>query len=1022
MTHHAMVTIAAEIAVDQIDATAARIASLGNPARPEIAERLSKLQGEDGLHFMSLHAFHPVDAPRPFGHIVLEFSADGEDDAALGRIANAIGPELASIFAAARDWTDGDVRAYLAAHVVKSGFGWNRLAGLPFAGTPGMSVGRIRREALLAARLRELALGQTESGIPALRRLQLIRDEIGKNGKLDWALGTPEALPVAPTNTPLQTVGPLLRSFLRTYLWPLALPAVLVLIYGLHLGWRESGALWPADASLPGKFWAVAAGVWTALRWALGALLAFAVPLLIIAGALYASLRRKEATDWTSDLAPERKTLKAILANENQGEQNHMVSITVLKPGLTRKVTIRLAFWIIGQLAGILFKPGRLGEIETIHFARWVQLPGTRDLLFFSNYGGSWESYLEDFITRAHNGLTGVWSNTVGFPRSKNLFQDGATDGERFKRYARHSMVPTAFWFSAYPELTTAHIRTNAVLRRGLAVAMTEQEAALWLAQFGSTERPVAKLETTEIQSIVFGGLGFKPFGALVVADLSDDIVKAKAWLAAIRPLVAFGDGRRLENPAVVTLALGPAALAKLGLPDAALQTFPPAFLDGMGDQSRLRMIGDDPSTWRDWRTGAPYDAALLVYGTQQKDVDALLVQVRAICSKHGVAIALERPLDEIPADRRERKEPFGFVDGTSQPVIRGTYRSLRNGDPLHLVEPGEFILGYPDNRANMPPTPELAALHDAGNLLPTIAPGLPAFASSTVAMPRDIGRNGSFLVIRQLEQDVGAFDAYCRAEARRLSSRITGPYSIDAHLIGAKMIGRWKDGSSLVRNPNIAYSEAGDDWQKKTQRTGSNPYGRSQIAAAPASPSRAMAKAVATSAARTSGGRMSARAEQVARRAFDAEDNDFLFGAEDPEGLRCPLGAHIRRANPRESFDPGSAEQLAISNRHRILRVGRSYTAMKGGARGLMFMCLNADIERQFEFVQQTWMRNASFHGLSCERDPLSIKPGDMASGYTIPTRDGPVGLSPMKQFVTTRGGGYFFLPGRSFMTFLSR
>ena len=100
--------------------------------------------------------------------------------------------------------------------------------------------------------------------------------------------------------------------------------------------------------------------------------------------------------------------------------------------------------------------------------------------------------------------------------------------------------------------------------------------------------------------------------------------------------------------------------------------------------------------------------------------------------------------------------------------------------------------------------------------------------------------------------------------------------------------------------------------------------------------------------------------------------DNDFLFGTEDPEALRCPFGAHIRRANPRDSFDPGSNDQIAITNRHRIMRVGRVYQEKAGEKPGLLFMCLNGDIERQFEFVQQTWLMSPSFHGLSCEKDPV--------------------------------------------------
>jgi hypothetical protein len=146
--------------------------------------------------------------------------------------------------------------------------------------------------------------------------------------------------------------------------------------------------------------------------------------------------------------------------------------------------------------------------------------------------------------------------------------------------------------------------------------------------------------------------------------------------------------------------------------------------------------------------------------------------------------------------------------------------------------------------------------------------------------------------------------------------------------------------------------------------------------------------------------------------------DNDFLFGAEDPEALRCPLGAHIRRANPRDSFDPGSNEQIAISNRHRIMRVGRQYE--DGDKKGLLFMCLNGDIERQFEFIQQTWLMSPSFPGLSCEKDPVLGDGEKGACGFTIPSRDGPLTLSPMPAFVTTKGGGYFFMPGKRLIEYL--
>jgi deferrochelatase/peroxidase EfeB len=162
------------------------------------------------------------------------------------------------------------------------------------------------------------------------------------------------------------------------------------------------------------------------------------------------------------------------------------------------------------------------------------------------------------------------------------------------------------------------------------------------------------------------------------------------------------------------------------------------------------------------------------------------------------------------------------------------------------------------------------------------------------------------------------------------------------------------------------------------------------------------------------------ARSIQRPVKAVEHDDNDFLFGTEDPEALRCPFGAHIRRANPRDSLDPGSQDQIDISNRHRIIRVGRQYVPENGQKPGLLFMCLNGDIERQFEFVQQTWLMSPSFHGLSHEKDALIGDGKDNDSGFTIASRDGPLRLQQVPQVVTTRGGGYFFLPGKRLIDYL--
>jgi Dyp-type peroxidase family len=149
---------------------------------------------------------------------------------------------------------------------------------------------------------------------------------------------------------------------------------------------------------------------------------------------------------------------------------------------------------------------------------------------------------------------------------------------------------------------------------------------------------------------------------------------------------------------------------------------------------------------------------------------------------------------------------------------------------------------------------------------------------------------------------------------------------------------------------------------------------------------------------------------------------NDFAYHATDQLGLRCPIGAHLRRAHPRDSLDPnpGSSTSVAIDRRHRLLRRGRLYgprldrdAALAGGddrERGLHFMCLCASVSRQFEFIQHTWVNNPRFDGLYEDADPLI---GPSGRAFTIQARPARRRLTDLPAFVRVRGGGYFFLPG---------
>jgi hypothetical protein len=324
-----------------------------------------------------------------------------------------------------------------------------------------------------------------------------------------------------------------------------------------------------------------------------------------------------------------------------------------------------------------VFKPGFLNTINTIHFARWVLLPGTDKLMFFSNYGGSWESYLEDFIAKASAGLTGVWSNTEGYPRTRWLFLDGARDGDRFKRWARRQQVPTLFWYSAYPHLNTTRIRINSRIRRGIASAVGN-EARDWLSLFGSLPRPAVErttvqkttsllanissafpppleqqLETGEIQSIFFGPFGPLGYAHMVAVRVPEELpaAKRKAWLAFVTERTSFGEGKPAGR--AMTAAFGPGGLRRLGLDagvdDDPLNTFPIAFRHGMGNPERGRILDDQgrdaPDKWEWGSPQKPVDVVIVCYAEQPEGLETEVAAVKRKTTGAGMKIVAELPL-----------------------------------------------------------------------------------------------------------------------------------------------------------------------------------------------------------------------------------------------------------------------------------------------------------------------------------------------------------------------------------------
>ena len=434
---------------------------------------------------------------------------------------------------------------------------------------------------------------------------------------------------------------------------------------------------------------------------------------------------------------------------------------------------------------------------------------------------------------------------------------------------------------------------------------------------------------------------------------------------------ITFGDHPFASNPKLrdkaTFVAFTAAGLAKLDspqTPDGLLATFPNTFNLGMANRSNI--LGDfeesTPKKWRwkdaDYAAGssglATADAVILIYANSEKECKTMLSRHVDMlggkdCIVHEIytqpaegRIEYERrPAKETEEEAKARREKaidyehFGFHDGLSQPVIRGTQRFAKGALPRDIVEPGEFILGYRNNQKYYPPTPTVSAETDPDDLLPTpltdIPSRFPSFEDSDTV--RDFGRNGSFLVIRQLAQDVEEFKKFTEDKAKELRDSydqgrdgakkladVVGA-DIDFKWVAAKMMGRWPDGVSLIARPG---ADKGEDPRKR-----------------------------------------------------DHPDNDFSYEIDDPQGLHCPFGSHIRRANPRDSMQPEDPMQQPIINRHRLLRRGRTYDYQPPEEtkkeKGLLFTCLCADLDRQFEFVQQSWIGSPSFHGLKNEADPIA-------------------------------------------------
>lgn len=462
-----------------------------------------------------------------------------------------------------------------------------------------------------------------------------------------------------------------------------------------------------------------------------------------------------------------------------------------------------------------------------------------------------------------------------------------------------------------------------------------------------------ARDEMGDIQALLksgFGSLG----GMRAVLLQIEDRAAVRPWLDALKPTTVLDAEQALRKneqlDEVVQLAFTARGLRALGWSDDKLVAFAPEFLDGLaGNERKSHRLGDSggnaPSEWC-WGCGEREPDVLVLLLTHRDRLDAHTTRLEDGARASGFAVLESFASCPSRTTGGPGTEPFGFADGLSQPAIDWDGRVAVHGAANRLyrntIAAGEFVLGHKNEYG-------FVADH-----------------------PVHLGRNGSYLVYRQLEQNVVGF---WRWLAKRTGS------AEGAVALAERMVGRKRDGHAM--------------------------------AGLPADP-----------------------------------DHGFVFDG-DPDGLHCPIASHVRRANPRSGDDPngrkgflrdlvsslgfvGEAGQDAVASArfHRLLRRGRSYgamlepeTAMRLEANpeptGLHFLCLNASLARQFEFVQDAWIASSAFGGRAGEQDPLLGNRQPLADGSVpdcfryVDEAGEPRLCTGMPPFVTVRGGAYFFLPG---------
>jgi len=213
-------------------------------------------------------------------------------------------------------------------------------------------------------------------------------------------------------------------------------------------------------------------------------LLLLASPFLIAILPFYLIvLRYKEKTDPVVAPTVDQNYSDDLALLEDHDVTNQFSAIGSLKPGIVRLLTIYGVLLAIDYAARHIARPGRLGRIRTIHFAHWSFVAGSQRMMFCSNYDGSVDSYMDDFINKTAFGLNASFGNGIGYPTTNWLIKDGCKDERNYKEYLRRHTIPTQVWYKAYPGLTAVDLERNTRIRQGIeSPAMSDQQVREWLA------------------------------------------------------------------------------------------------------------------------------------------------------------------------------------------------------------------------------------------------------------------------------------------------------------------------------------------------------------------------------------------------------------------------------------------------------------------------------------------------------------------------------------------------------------